>query len=45
MDENKDEEQTNKTNIIEEIDDNIIIEKIPTNNGETKIKKYKKYVY
>ena len=42
MDENKNEEQTNKTNIIEEIDDNIIIENIPTNNGETKIKKYKK---
>ena len=40
MDENKNEEQTNI--IEEEIDDNIIIEKIPTNDGETKIKKYKK---
>ena len=39
MDENKNEETTN---IIEEIDDNVIIEKIPTNNKEFHIKKYKK---
>ena len=39
MDEDKNDEQANN---FEEIDDNIIIEKIPTNTGEPYIKKYKK---
>ena len=39
MDEDKNDEETNN---FEEIDDNIIIEKIPTNTGEPYIKKYKK---
>ena len=39
MDEDKNDEEANN---FEEIDDNIIIEKIPTNTGEPYIKKYKK---
>ncbi len=39
MDEDKNDEEVNN---FEEIDDNIIIEKIPTNTGEPYIKKYKK---
>ena len=39
MDEDKNDEEANN---FEEIDDNIILEKIPTNTGEPYIKKYKK---
>ena len=39
MDEDKNDEEANN---FEEIDDSIIIEKIPTNTGEPYIKKYKK---